>query len=66
MSSLDKLSGLTYAIQHNPNCPSPFLIRLVGKNRSIIDLKYYDETKDQLFFGLTLEETVEKVLAGKA
>ena len=29
----DKLRSLTYAVIHNPNCPSPFQVRLVAEER---------------------------------
>jgi len=56
MEALERLNKETYVVQHNPNCPSPFLVRLVGPESGIIDMKYYDETKDILGFGKTLEE----------
>ena len=62
MQELDRLNDKTYALQHNPNCPSPFLIRLVGRGQGRLDLAPYTpvwETKDRLFFGKTLKEAVE-------
>lgn len=63
VEALDALSKLTFAIQHNPNCPSPWLVRLHGKGQPFIDLKPYsrfttaeDFTKDVLGFGKTLED----------
>lgn len=56
MEALDRLNKETYVVQHSPNCPSPFLVRLVGPESGVIDMKYYDETKDILGFGKTLEE----------
>lgn len=55
------LHDRTFAIQHNPNCPSPWLVRLPGDN-GVIDLKPYGdavgivehETGDHLGFGKTL------------
>ena len=56
--------SLTFAVQHNPNCPSPWLVRLAGKGAGSIDMKAYGvtgsglgliphETKDALGFGKT-------------
>jgi hypothetical protein len=58
-----ELLKLTFAIQHNPNCPSPWLVRLPGKSGAI-DMKPYGDplglvrhqTGDILGFGKTLEE----------
>ncbi len=62
MNTLDRLHNKTFAIQHNPNCPSPFLIRIVGKGAAALDYLSYRETKDALGYGKTLEEAVENVL----
>ena len=59
----------TFVIQHNPNCPSPWLIRLPGKSM-VIDLKPYYSfnrdkdalTGDKLGFGLTIDEAYENVM----
>lgn len=55
----------TFGVQYNPNCPKPFLVRMVGKP-GYLDWKPYiswrdenepcDLTRDALGFGLTLEE----------
>lgn len=71
MSVLEDLHKLTFAVQHNPNCPSPFLVRLVGHGRAVIDLKPYAGfclhrstlTNDILGFGKTLEEAAEAAMA---
>ena len=62
--ALEHLSKLTFAIQHNPNCPSPWLVRVPGRS-AIIDMKPYGAfggggnlTDDQLGFGKTLAEAV--------
>lgn len=58
----------TFAVQHNPNCPSPYLVRLIGKGAGLLDLKPYfllgkpkpgELTRDALGFGKTLEEAAE-------
>lgn len=55
------LSKQTFAIQHNPNCPSRYLVRMVGFRAGVIDLKSYyvngpEGTKDALGFGNSIEE----------
>lgn len=61
----------TFALQYNPNCPSPFLVRMVGKGKGCLDLKPYisitvrgepkeELTQDALGFGKTLTEAAEK------
>ena len=63
MDEIERLSGYTYALQHNPNCPSPYVIRMVGKGIACLDLKCYEETADRLYFGKTLKEAVNRALA---
>ena len=63
MNPLDRLADRTYAMQHSPNCPSPYLIRVIGQGKYRLDLEYYDTTKDRLCFGVTLEEAVQKAIA---
>lgn len=60
----------TFAIEYNPNCPSPWLVRLIGKC-AFLDLKRYsrltpkDEyTKDVLGFGKTIDEAAQNAIAG--
>lgn len=62
----------TFAVQYNPNCPSPWLVRLAGKDR-LIDLKPYsiftsqgDMTDDLLGFGTTFEEAADAALRALA
>ncbi|WP_175857908.1 hypothetical protein [Burkholderia anthina] len=67
----DWLLGETFALQYSPNCPSRFLVRLVGRQRARIDLKPYctapeDQlTHDALGFGKSLAEAAEKALTAK-
>lgn len=69
-AALNELCQLTFAIQHNPNCPHKFLIRLPGKS-GLIDLKPYrdqlgtrpHETGDILGFGKTLHDAFVAVRA---
>ena len=65
-----ELQDLTFAIQHNPRCPSPWLVRLVGKSGTIDMMPYGDpigfvkhQTTDRLGFGKTLEEAARAALA---
>ena len=50
----------TFVVQHNPNCPKPFLVRLCGYCKGKIDLKPYmgpePQTHDALGGGLDIEE----------
>lgn len=54
----DWLLAKTFAVQHNPNCPKPFLVRLPGKSAAL-DMLPYDKTGDILGFGDTLREAAE-------
>jgi hypothetical protein len=48
----------TFAVQHNPNCPKAFLVRLPGTS-AVIDYLDYDKTGDILGFGDTLDEAAK-------
>lgn len=65
------ITSHTFAVQHNPNCPSPWLVRLPGDS-AIIDMKPYSKigrvepgelTGDILGFGKTFEEAADAALA---
>jgi len=56
------LSHLTYRLEHSPNCPSPYLIRLVAPRGGYIDGESPLKTKDLLAYGRTLEASVEEAL----
>jgi hypothetical protein len=64
----EELLNRTFVVQHNPNCPSPFLVRLGGAGP--IDMKPYGDglglrphqTGDILGFGKTLAEAAEDAL----
>lgn len=53
----------TFAVQHNPNCPAAFLVRLCGP-QGHLDMKPYSsrtpETGDVLGFGQTLAEAAHR------
>ncbi len=73
VAGLERLRDVTYAVQHNPNCPAKYLVRLVGKSGRI-DLKPYGnnfpsvkhETGDVLGFGKTIDEAIDNALAAPA
>jgi hypothetical protein len=66
----EELLKWTFAVQHNPNCPSPYLVRLPGKS-GIIDMKPYGDgvgfvrhqTGDILGFGKTFAEAARAALS---
>lgn len=62
MKVMYELSKLTFAVQHNPNCPSLFLVRLIGRGEAMLDMKSTQETKDVLGYGLTLRQAAERAL----
>ena len=61
--AFDRIGSRTYVVQHNPNCPNPYLIRLVGDKAAAIDLQHPAVTQDRLGYGKTLEEAVEQALS---
>ena len=64
-AALDKIDQETYAVQHNPNYPRPFLVRLVGRSAGFLDFKPQGETNDLLGYGQTLEEAAGEALHTK-
>lgn len=58
---ITRLNGLTYQIEHSPNCPSPFLLRIVTPGMGILDKLPTHETQDIFAYGKTLEEAVAQV-----
>lgn len=62
------LLQLTFAVQYNPNCPKPWLVRLPSFRAGGLDnLSYCGplelRTKDALGFGATCEEAALKAKA---
>lgn len=53
------IEDMTWVAQHNPNCPSPYLVRLP---RGAIDMKPYAETGDAYGFGKTLNEAFDAAI----
>jgi len=66
MKVMAELNKLTYAVQHSPNCPSPFLVRLIGRGQGFLDNKLACETKDICGYGTTLRQAAEKALKIRA
>ena len=62
MDAIEKLGKLTYAIEHNPNYPSKFLVRVVTVSTGGLDMLPTFETKDIFAYGTTLEIAVDRVL----
>jgi hypothetical protein len=60
---MKELAEHTYAVQYSPNCPSPFLVRLVGKFAGKLDYDLSTETKDILGYGQTFEGAATEALA---
>lgn len=52
----DWLLELTFRVEHNPNCPSPFLVRLVQWGRGSID----GTDQDAIGHGRSLAEAAER------
>ena len=65
MCGMVELKEMTYHLEHNPNCPSPYRIRLVGLGRATIDKLLPGETQDILGHGQTEMEAVRAVLREK-
>lgn len=53
---LERLSGVTYELRHNPNCPSPFLIVTCGDGGAI------GRPGNLHSYGKTLDEAVSAAL----
>lgn len=51
----------TFAVEYNPNCPSPYLVRLVGKGVGQIT----HDNRDARGYGQTLREAAIAALASR-
>jgi hypothetical protein len=50
----------TFAVQYNPNCPSRYLVRLIGSGFGSLDMKHHlDGTRDAVGYGSTLSKAAE-------
>lgn len=61
MDIITRLNALTYQIEHGPNDPAPFLLRIVTPGRGSLDGLPTHETRDIFAYGKTLEEAASKV-----
>lgn len=68
--AISEIQTRTFVVQHNPNCPDPWLVRLPGKT-GVIDMKHYgdifgrsrNETGDVLGFGKTFDAAARAALS---
>ena len=71
MRVMQELKKQTFAVQYNPNCPRPYLVRLIPKGFGKLDMRFYGafgihgSTNDVLGFGNTLRQAAEKALKKK-
>lgn len=56
------LENKTYVLEHNPNCPAPYLIRLPGKRTGIIDKEPLGESQDIFAYGKNFQEAAKRAL----
>ena len=61
MTISERISRLTYTLQHNPNCPSPFLVRMPC-GLLMLDNRLAGSTEDALGYGKTFEEAAANAL----
>ncbi len=61
----DTMRGLTYAHEHNPNCPMPHQVRLVGVGKSRLDLLPRGRTSDILGTGKSFSGAARSALDEK-
>ncbi len=62
---VDPYNQYTYVVEHQPNCPSPYLVRMVGRSNgaTVIDkLPVHEKTRDVYGYGQTFREAAEKAL----
>lgn len=64
--AMRELGKLTYAVEHNPNCPSRFRIRIVGRLAGVLDFQLPPKTNDVFGHGKTLENAARNALAKRA
>ena len=61
-----ELKEQTFSVHHNPNCPSPFEVRLLGPKFAVLDNfprgGKYEKTKDICGYGKTLEAAARDAL----
>ena len=60
-----RLEEYTFRVEYSPNCPKPYLIRLVGPGAGGIDGLPVGQTRDIFAYGMTFDEVVVEVLKKK-
>ena len=65
MGPVAELKKLTHAIEYSPNCPSKYLVRLVGNGQIILDNRPPGKTDDILGYGKTLAQAAKAALLKK-
>ncbi len=55
----EMLSTVTFSLHHNPNCSSPFQIRLVGPNTALLDNLHPSKSRDIIGHGPTMEKAAQ-------
>lgn len=60
---LAAMAKQTYRTEHSPNCPSPYLVRIVGCG--ILDGLPKGQTNDIIGYGRTFVEAASKALREK-
>lgn len=59
---------MTHVIQYSPNCPSPYLVRIVGKGAAALDNRLNignTPTTDCCGYGKTLERAARQAIIAK-
>lgn len=55
----EAMKKVTYQVEHNPNCPSPYLVRRPGYLHSVI----FGDDRDAKGYGLSVEEAFREAVA---
>ncbi len=66
MNAFEMLAGETYMIEHSPNCPMPYLVRVVTPGTGSLDRLHTGQTMDTFAYGHTPEEAAAVALEKKA
>jgi hypothetical protein len=62
----DPLKGRTYVLEYSPNCPSPYMVRLVGREMERIDKLPVWESRDAIGYGQSFREAATAALKAQA
>lgn len=65
MNVTQMLSTQTYSVHHNPNCPMPFLVRLIGHEQIMLDLQPHGNTRDVCGYGKTFIKAAKSAFKQK-